>query len=154
MDLQDAYAFLGTQHKVDYLEPNLQGIIGILENSSHQDRKTIATGGTTALPVPGPTKFIDLIATAPGAPYAIGPAAGSKIGFAGVLSGKSGFEFCECHLFGGLGLHQESPLSLDDYQDSTSKNLCQEVDNRLSKGGNLAEFPLKSPFEKGGFRGI
>jgi hypothetical protein len=140
MNLQGTHAFLATQHKVDYLEPNLQGIIRILKNCSHQDRETITTGRTTALPVPIAAKFIDLIATAPWTPYAIRPAPGSKIGFAGVLSRKFGFKFCESHLSGGLGFHRKSPLSLDDYQDNTSETLCQEVDNRLYKGGLSKKF--------------
>jgi hypothetical protein len=135
MDLQGAYAFLATQHKVDYLEPSLQGIIGVLKNSSHQDGETIASSGTPALPVPRAAKFIDLIATAPWTPYALGPAPGSKVGFAGILIREFGFKFGQGHGSYGLGFHRESPSNLDDYQDSTSETLCQGVDNRLSKGG-------------------
>jgi hypothetical protein len=132
MNLQGAYAFFATQHKVDYLEPNLQGIIRILENRSHQDGETIASLGRTAtLPVPRAAKFIDLIATAPWAPYAIGPAPGSKIGFAGIFIREFGFQFCESHGSYGLGFHRDPLLGCDDYQDNTSKTLCHEVDNRL-----------------------
>jgi hypothetical protein len=116
MDLQGAHAFLTTQHKVDYLEPNLQGIIRVLKNRSHQDRKPITPLRRTAtLPMPGAgMKLINLIVTAPWTSYAIRPATVNKVGFAGVLSGKSGFQFSQCHLFGDLGFHRESPLTIDD----------------------------------------
>jgi hypothetical protein len=119
MDLQGAYSLLATQHKVDYLEPSLQGIIRVLKNCSHQDRKAISTGGTSALPMPGAAKFIDLIATAPWAPYAFRPAPRRKVGFAGIFIGEFGFEFGQGHGSYGLGFHRESPSNLDDYQDNT-----------------------------------
>jgi hypothetical protein len=133
MDLQGAYSLLATQHKVDYPEPSLQGIIRVLENSSHQDGEAITSSGTPALPMPGAIKFIDLIATAPWTPNAIWPAPGGKIGFAGVIVLEHGLKFVHRHLSDSLGFHRESPSNLDDYQDNTSKSVCQEVDNRLTK---------------------
>ena len=46
----------------------------------------------------GAAKFIDLIATAPWAPYTIRPAPGSQIGFAGIFIGEHGFKFGQSHL--------------------------------------------------------
>jgi len=135
VDLQGTNPLFATQHKVDYLEPSLQGIIGIFENSSYQDGEAIASSGTAALPMKGAAKFIDLIAIAPRTSYAVGPAPGGKVGFAGIFIREHGLKFIKSHLSGRLGFHRESPSNLDDYQDSTSETLCQEVDNRLSKGG-------------------
>jgi hypothetical protein len=135
VDLQGTHAFLATEHKIDDLEPSLQRIIRVLENSSYQDGKTISTSGTPALPVPGAAKFIDLIAAAPWAPYAFRPAPRGQIGFTGIFIWESGFEFGKSHGSYDLGFHRESPSNLDDYQDNTSENVCQEVDNRLFKRG-------------------
>jgi hypothetical protein len=131
MDLQGAYTLLTTQHKIDDLKPSLQGIIGILEDRTHQHRKAIPLRGATALPMPSSAKFIDFIATAAWAPYAIGPAPGSQIAFTGILSRKSGFQFRESHLIGFRNFHNNSPLNLDGSKDNTFLGLCQEVDNRL-----------------------
>jgi hypothetical protein len=132
MDLQGAYSLLATQHKVDYPEPSLQGIIRVLEDRSHEDRKAIATHGRTpTLPMPGPLEFIDLIAAAPWAPYAFRPTPRNKIGFTCVFIREHGFKFIHGHLSDSLGFHRESPSNLDDYQDNTSETISQEVDNRL-----------------------
>jgi hypothetical protein len=116
MDLQSTHTLFAAQHKVDYLEPSLQGIIGVLENGSHQDRKAITSCGTTTLPVEGPVKFIDLFAAAPWAPDPERPAPSHHISFTGIFIREHGCKFGQGHLPNSLFVHGKYPLTFDDHK--------------------------------------
>lgn len=117
-DLERANALLGREHHVDHAEPDAQGLVGILEDGSGDDRKPIAAirSAGVALPLEGHRGDGVLhFMPATGASDAIGPAVRDQIGLAGFLGRESLFPLGDRHLVDRFGFlrHGRHSLALE-----------------------------------------
>jgi hypothetical protein len=98
LNLQGAHPLLTLAHEVDYLEPDVERVVGVLEDRSHQRREAVALLATLlALPRPGTGELMNLRVLTARACDAIRPAQLNQVAFAGVLGGEPRIQLCECH---------------------------------------------------------
>ncbi len=113
-DLQRAHSLLAGEHHVSDAIPVPEGLVGVLEYGSGNDRKPITLRRTgPALPVERLVGrgVVQLDIATTGAMDALRPSAGHQIGFTGFLVGKHRLELGDGQLMNGLGAagHDGSP---------------------------------------------
>lgn len=102
MDLQGADPLLALRHQINDLEPNRQGIVGVLENGLADDREAVTVPATTFFAFADPVKrlalqSVDFLIRATRALYAVRPAfLGEKL-LAGFFGGEACHQCAECH---------------------------------------------------------
>src|SRR5439155_24905745 len=98
VNLKRADSLLALSHQVNDLEPSAQRIVGIVENSSSNDREAIAVLATAIFILTNPMKgtffqFVYLLAVAAWTAYALRPAQLLQVLLASLFAGEACFEF-------------------------------------------------------------
>jgi hypothetical protein len=133
MDLPGAHALFAGEQQMDDAIPNQQIDVGIFENGPGDVGEPIAAGAAIrALPLEfHGLEFVRPVRAAARANDAIWPAAGDKIGVAGILIGEGCFELGDGHLRNLLRLlaaHNGSPSRRGE--NGMSKSIRQVRDHR------------------------